>query len=68
MLRNLILDTDSYKASHFLQYPSDMQGMFSYLESRGGEYPKTLFFGLQYLLVQLNVSVAGRIVKRRVSL
>jgi nicotinamide phosphoribosyltransferase len=24
--------------------------MFSYIESRGGEYDKTLFFGLQYYL------------------
>jgi nicotinamide phosphoribosyltransferase len=52
MRANLILDTDSYKASHFLQYPQDMQGMFSYLESRGGQYPKTVFFGLQYLLAE----------------
>jgi len=44
---NLILDTDSYKASHFLQYPP---GLFAYIESRGGEYDRTLFFGLQYIL------------------
>lgn len=50
---NLILDTDSYKASHANQYPPDMQGMFSYLESRGGVYPATVFFGLQYLLNKL---------------
>lgn len=50
MRYNAILDVDSYKSSHFLQYPADMQGMFSYLESRGGVYPKTVFFGLQYLL------------------
>ncbi len=47
---NLILDTDSYKASHFLQYPPNTTYMFSYLESRGGKYPCTLFFGLQYIL------------------
>lgn len=46
----LILMTDSYKASHFKQYPPGTEGMFSYLESRGGVYQKTLFFGLQYLL------------------
>lgn len=50
MRSNLILDTDSYKSSHFLQYPSNMSSMFSYLESRGGAYKKTVFFGLQYLL------------------
>jgi len=50
---NLILDTDSYKASHWLQYPPGTTSMFSYLESRGGRYDRTLFFGLQYLLEQL---------------
>lgn len=47
---NLILDTDSYKASHYLQYPPGTEGMFSYIESRGGRYDRTLFFGLQYIL------------------
>ncbi len=49
-MSNLILDTDSYKASHFLQYPPGTDYMFSYIESRGGQYEKTVFFGLQYLL------------------
>jgi nicotinamide phosphoribosyltransferase len=48
--RNLILDTDSYKSSHWLQYPPNTTGMYSYFESRGGRYGSTLFFGLQYLL------------------
>ncbi len=47
---NPILDTDSYKASHYLQYPPGAQGLFAYIESRGGEYDRTLFFGLQYIL------------------
>lgn len=47
---NLILDTDSYKASHFKQYPKNMYNLYSYIESRGGLYDKTLFFGLQYIL------------------
>lgn len=52
MDRNLLLDTDSYKGSHWLQYPSDLTAMGAYLESRGGETPWTLFFGLQYLLLE----------------
>lgn len=43
-------DTDSYKASHYLQYPPGATFMFSYFESRGGKFPKTVFFGMQYLL------------------
>jgi nicotinamide phosphoribosyltransferase len=49
---NLILDVDSYKASHWLQYPPHTTAMYSYLESRGGKYPVTVFFGLQYILKQ----------------
>jgi nicotinamide phosphoribosyltransferase len=49
---NLILMTDSYKSSHFLQYPPHTDGMFSYLESRGGKFPATVFFGLQYIVQQ----------------
>lgn len=49
-MNNLILRTDSYKASHWKQYPSDAEGYFGYIESRGGEYDKTVFFGLQIYL------------------
>lgn len=46
-----IFDTDSYKSSHWLQYPPGTTKMFSYIESRGSdEYDKTVFFGLQYYL------------------
>ena len=49
---NLILNTDSYKASHYLQYPAGTAYVSSYIESRGGRYPQTLFFGLQAFLKQ----------------
>jgi len=45
--RNIILNVDSYKASHFLQYPPQTNVVSSYIESRGGIYPQTVFFGLQ---------------------
>jgi nicotinamide phosphoribosyltransferase len=47
---NILLDTDSYKASHWLQYPEGTTAMYSYLESRGGQFTSTVFFGLQYYL------------------
>lgn len=47
---NPILTCDSYKISHPKQYPKDMSYMHSYIESRGGEYGYTKFFGLQYYL------------------
>jgi len=49
-LDNPILDTDSYKASHWLQYPPDTDATFFYVESRGGTYESTVFFGLQAVL------------------
>jgi len=50
MNTNIILNTDSYKASHYLQYPPNTKYVFSYVESRGGEYDYTVFFGLQAFL------------------
>lgn len=47
---NPILDTDSYKISHHRQYPDGATAMFSYIESRGGQYDQVLWFGLQYIL------------------
>lgn len=48
---NLILNTDSYKYSHFEQYPPETATISAYIESRrGGEYDDTLFFGLQMFL------------------
>jgi nicotinamide phosphoribosyltransferase len=49
-LDNLLLNTDSYKASHWLQYPPGTDATFFYVESRGGLYDRTLFFGLQAIL------------------
>jgi nicotinamide phosphoribosyltransferase len=48
---NPITMTDSYKASHWLQYPPDVASMYSYFESRGGRYRESVFFGLQYFLL-----------------
>ncbi|XP_074644993.1 nicotinamide phosphoribosyltransferase-like [Tubulanus polymorphus] len=47
---NLLLLTDSYKVTHHLQYPPGTSHVFSYFECRGGKFPETVFFGLQYLL------------------
>ena len=54
MKKNIILDTDSYKLSHYKQYPAGTEQVFSYIESRGGLFQSTLFFGLQKALIELN--------------
>lgn len=50
MTENRVMLSDSYKYSHADQYPSNMVAMYNYMESRGGIYPATKFFGLQYYL------------------
>jgi len=49
-LDNLILNTDSYKTSHWLQYPPGTEATHFYMESRGGLHGRTVFFGLQAIL------------------
>ncbi len=48
--RNLILNTDSYKLTHYLQYPPGTTEVSSYIESRGGQFEDAVFFGLQAFL------------------
>lgn len=46
-LLTMITRTDSYKVSHYTQYPEGATRVSSYIEARGGEYDETVFFGLQ---------------------
>jgi nicotinamide phosphoribosyltransferase len=45
-----MLLTDSYKISHYKQYPPNTSSVYSYFESRGGKFDDITFFGLQFLL------------------
>lgn len=47
---NVLMLTDSYKITHWTQYPEHTDFVYSYLESRGGKFEQTVFFGLQYFL------------------
>lgn len=49
-MNNIILNSDSYKYSQFNQYPENTTVIYSYIESRGGLYDATVFFGLQMFL------------------
>ena len=55
---NLILCTDAYKFSHHKFYGVEMTKMISYLESRGGKFSETVFYGLQIVLKQYLEGVA----------
>jgi nicotinamide phosphoribosyltransferase len=69
LAKNILLNTDSYKVSMFKQYPAGTTSVYSYIESRGGRYDSTVFFGLQafikeYLLepiTQADIDVADEI-------
>jgi nicotinamide phosphoribosyltransferase len=50
MKSNFILNVDSYKTSHYLQYPPGATTVSSYIESRGGAFDHTVFFGLQMFI------------------
>ena len=61
-LNNICCLTDSYKVSHFKQYPPETRRVYSYLESRfGSTYPEVCFFGLRYFLERY---LAGAVVTR----
>ncbi len=50
-MRFTILETtDSYKLSHYAQYPPGTTRASSYIEARGGSFRSARFFGLQGLL------------------
>jgi len=51
-MTNLILATDSYKHSHFLQYPPEARVISAYGESRPNDFAgEVLFLGLQPYLI-----------------
>ncbi|MFD0998031.1 nicotinate phosphoribosyltransferase [Ohtaekwangia kribbensis] len=50
MKTNLLLLADAYKYSHYKLYYPGTTKIYSYLESRGGVFDNTMFYGLQYYL------------------
>src|SRR5260370_974825 len=47
---NPILNTDSYKLTHWWQYPPTRRQIYSYPESRGGMFKETMLAMLQYIV------------------
>ncbi len=48
--QNILLLADAYKYSHYKLYYPGTSKIYSYLESRGGMFEETVFYGLQYFL------------------
>ncbi|WP_298470418.1 nicotinate phosphoribosyltransferase [uncultured Erythrobacter sp.] len=61
-MTNLILATDSYKQSHFRQYPPEARAISAYGEARPNPFSEeVLFFGLQpFLIDYLNKPITQR--------
>lgn len=55
---NLILLSDAYKYSHHKVYANGTTKIYSYLESRGGQFEETVFYGLQIFLKEYLEGVA----------
>lgn len=55
---NLVLCGDAYKYSHHKFYPEKTELVHSYLESRGGKFEKTVFYGLQIYLKEFLEGIA----------
>ena len=53
---SILVNTDSYKSSMAKQYPPKTTNIFSYIESRGGKYKETVFFGLQAFIKEYLLS------------
>nr|XP_032819019.1 nicotinamide phosphoribosyltransferase-like isoform X1 [Petromyzon marinus]XP_032819020.1 nicotinamide phosphoribosyltransferase-like isoform X2 [Petromyzon marinus] len=69
---NIVLATDSYKVTHYKQYPPNTTTVYSYFECRGGKlngavdgevkFGEVVVFGLQYTLRKY---FAGHVVSRK---
>uniref|UniRef100_A0ABI7XBC3 Nicotinamide phosphoribosyltransferase n=1 Tax=Felis catus TaxID=9685 RepID=A0ABI7XBC3_FELCA len=68
---NILLATDSYKVTHYKQYPPNTSKVYSYFECREKKtenskikkvkYEETVFYGLQYIL---NKYLKGKVVTK----
>lgn len=56
--QNLILLADAYKYSHHKLYYPGTAHVYSYLESRGGKFDTTVFYGLQYFIKEYLLGTA----------
>jgi nicotinamide phosphoribosyltransferase len=54
-MSSIILDTDSYKTSHYLQYPPGTTEVYSYLAARGGPsgFDGVIWYGITPILRKL---------------
>lgn len=61
---NICMATDSYKVSHWLQFPQGMNRSSYYIESRGGVYDATMIAGVKYITSILERGVTAKQVQK----
>jgi len=57
--RAIVRKTDSYKYGHFAMLPPKLERMSYYMESRGGKFPFSRFFGLQAIIKKHLIPLTG---------
>lgn len=62
--RNLCLNTDSYKVTHWLQFPEGATHSSYYIESRGGQYDELMFAGIKFIQKVLEKGITINDVER----
>jgi len=61
---SILLNADSYKASHYLQYPDGTEYISSYIEARSDKsYTYSVFFGLQMILDKLKCPTIPEVIQ-----
>lgn len=55
--RNLCLNTDSYKVTHWKQFPEGATHASYYVESRGGQYDELMVAGIKFLVTVLEAGI-----------
>ena len=62
--RNLCLNTDSYKVTHWLQFPEGATHSSYYVESRGGDYDELMVAGIKFIQTVLEQGITVEDVER----
>jgi len=56
-IKNILIDTDAYKTSMYMQYPPNAEYVSSYVEARKNPYKLITFYGLQHILEMLSTKL-----------
>lgn len=64
MSNSIVFKTDTYKTTHWLQFPKDLEYTQYYVESRGGKYREIMVSGIERIKKVLKKAAKAKDVKR----